>query len=164
MKQHLTLIVISTLVISMVISLQTFDSASANFVPVNAILINSPLAPKIYQNDSVPLSVTVNVLAGNPDIVYLRYSLDGKPSVTLDGLVREDNVGFCPNVGGSAFHVEASLGILSEGKHTLVVYAHATDGKEMSSSVEFTVDYDYLPPRSTFSGYTNHTATPAPTG
>jgi hypothetical protein len=109
MNRHLTPIVILTLSLSVVFSLQAVDLVSANFVPVNAILINSPLSIKVYQNNSAPLSITVNVLAGEPDIVYLRYSLDGKPSVTLNGLIKEENVGFCPNVDGSAFHAKASL-------------------------------------------------------
>ncbi len=34
---------------------------------------------------------------------------------------------------------------LIEGSHTLIVYSHAVDGKEMSKSREFTVDTNYEP-------------------
>jgi hypothetical protein len=39
---------------------------------------------------------------------------------------------------------------LSEGNHTLIVYSHAADGKEMSRSREFMVDYDYIPLQNPF--------------
>lgn len=56
---------------------------------------------------------------------------------------------------------------LSEGNHTLIVYSHAADGKEMSRSREFTVDYDYIPPQNPFGlpdNLPNGTATLPPAG
>ena len=154
------------LIISIVTSLHVY-LVSANYFPPPSIEISSPISsPKIYQEKSVPLRVSVNVLTGEPDITYISYSLDGKANVTLSSLTREDGVSYWTNtkgtfIQGTAFRLVSSLDDLAEGTHTLIVYTHAADGKEMSQSVEFTVDYDYLP-QSSSSGYMNHTASPTP--
>ena len=47
-----------------------------------------------------------------------------------------------------------------KSKHTLNVYSQDAEGKEMSHSKEFTVDYGYVPPQTLVTGYLNHTAIP----
>jgi hypothetical protein len=126
---------------------------SANYFPLPSIEISSPLSsPKIYKAATVPLQVTVNVLTTEPDITSIRYSVDGKANVTLNNLTREDGVSYWTTTKGifakgNAFHAESSLDNLAEGKHTLNVYSQDAEGKEMSHSKEFTVDYDYVPPQ-----------------
>jgi hypothetical protein len=139
---------------------------SANYFPPPSIEISSPISsPKIYQDTSVPLQVTVNVLTTEPDITSIRYSMDGKGNITLTNLTREDGVSYWTTTKGvfakgNAFHAESSLDNLAEGKHTLNVYSQDAQGKEMSHSKEFTVDYDYVPPQPPVTGYLNHTAIP----
>ena len=148
-RRKLALIAILTLTISMVTSLQVIDLVSANYYPPPSIEISSPIpTPRIYKESSVPIHVNVNVLTGEPDIIFIRYSLDGKANVTLTNLTRTYAVSYWTTtkgvfIQGTAFRAESSLDNLAEGKHTLNVYSHDTGGKEMSNSVEFTVDYDY---------------------
>ena len=168
-RKNLALIAILTLTISMVASLQGVNLVNANYFTPPSIEISSPIpSPKIYKDASVPLHVNVNVLTSEPDITYIRYSLDGKANVTLTNLTRTDRVAYWTTtkgvfIIGNAFRAESSLDDLAEGKHTLNVYSHDADGKEMSKSREFTVDYDYVPPQAHFTGFMNHTATPTPT-
>ncbi|MGD6805418.1 MAG: hypothetical protein ACQCN4_00445 [Candidatus Bathyarchaeia archaeon] len=141
--------------------------AQSQYLPPPSIEISSPISsPKIYQDTSIPLYVTVNIPTGEPDITYVSYNLDGTINVTLTNLTRVDDVAYWTSTKGvfgygTAFRVEASLTNLAEGNHVLNVYSHSADGKEMSKAVNFTVDYNYLPPQPT-GGYGNNTATPAP--
>ena len=168
-KRKMTSVIVLALVISVATSLQVVDLVSANYFPPPSIEVPSPISsPKIYQDASVPLQVTVNVLTTEPDITYIRYSLDGKGNITLTSLTKKEGVSYWTTtkgvfIQGTAFRAEASLDNLAEGKHTLTVYSHDAAGKEMSESREFTVDYDYVPPQSPFAGYTNQTAMPTPT-
>ena len=151
-KRKLTLITISTLTVSMVISLLVVG-LSANYYPPPSIEIYSPIpAPDVHSTASVPLQVRVNILIEEADITFIRYSLDGAANVTLTNLTREDGLYYWTNtVGifahGNSFRTEAVLDDLAEGIHMLILYSHATDGKEMSKTREFIVDYDYVSPQ-----------------
>ena len=152
-RRKLALIAILTLTISMVTSLQVVDLVSANYYPPPSIEIYSPIpAPDVHPAASIPLQVRVNVLTDEAGITFIRYSLDGGANVTLTNLTREDGLYYWTTTKGvfahgNAFSTEASLDNLAEGNHTITVYSHAADGKEMSRTREFTVDYDYVPPQ-----------------
>lgn len=168
-RRKIVLIAILMIMFLMTSLMQIIDLADANYYPPPSIEIPSPVsAPRIYKETSIPLQVTVNIFADEPDIVAISYSLDGEANITLTDLTRTDGVSYWTTekgvfIQGTAFRAESFLENLVEGKHTVTVYSHDTEGKEMSESREFTVDYDYLPPQSTSSASTNHTATPAPT-
>jgi len=155
-RSNLALIAILTLTIFAVASLQTADLASANYLPPPSIEIGEPNSFRIYNDSSVRLYIRVNALPAESNrILYIKYCLDGAANVTLTNLTRTDGEGYwtsTPGViaSGNAFSVETSLDDLSEGNHTLIVYSHAADGKEMSKSRDFTVDYDYIPPQNPF--------------
>lgn len=131
---------------------QVLDVAEANYFPPPSTEIFSPFPPPVvYSNASIMLSVRINVLPNEPDITFVRYSLDGKGNVTLSNLAKEDNVWYWTTTEGvfaqgKAFSVEASLGELANGNHMLIVYAHYADGREMSRYRDFTVDTSYKPP------------------
>jgi hypothetical protein len=171
-RKNLVLIAILTLTLSMVTSLLVVDLASANYLPPPSIEIFSPIsAPKVYNVSSVLLHVRVNALPSESSrIISISYCLDGKANVTLTDLTRTDE-GYWGStrgdiVAGHGFSVKTTMDNLSEGQHTLIVYSHAADGKEMSRSVEFTVDYDYVPPENPFglpNNFFNGTATLPPT-
>jgi hypothetical protein len=152
-KRKLASVIVLAIVMSVATSLQVVDLVRANYYPPPSIEIFSPIpAPDVHSTVSVPLNVRVNVLAGESDIIFIRYSLDGKANVTLNSLTREDNVWYWTTtkgvtIQGTAFRVESTLDNVVEGQHTLTVYSHAADGKEMSRTREFTVDYDYVPPQ-----------------
>jgi hypothetical protein len=154
MKQRkLALIAVLTLLVSIASSLQAVGLVSANYYPPPSIEIFSPIpAPDVHSTASVPLQVRVNVLTDEADVTFIRYSLDGGANVTLTNLTKETGLYYWTTTEGvfahgNAFRTEASLDNVAEGSHTLIVYSHAADGKEMSRTREFTVDYDYVPPQ-----------------
>jgi len=140
------------LLASIIARAQTLNVAEANYFPPPSIEVFSPFpAPVVYSNASVMLNVRVNVLPSEPDITFIRYSLDGKSNITLTNLTKEDNVWYWTTTKGvvtqgKAFSLEASLGNLADGTHALTVYAHYANGKEMSRSIEFTADTHYKYP------------------
>lgn len=142
---------IMVLLSSTVAGILLVNLAKANYFPPPSIEIFSPIpAPVVYSNASVPLDVRVNILPSEPDITFIRYSLDGKVNVTLTNLAKEENVGYWTSTkgviaSGTAFSAKVSMDNLADGKHTLIVYAHYANGKEMSRSKEFTVDTHYKP-------------------
>ena len=171
-RKKITLIVVLSLMISIGLILQSVDLVNANYYPPPSIEISSPIgAPRIYRENSVPLHVNVNVLANEPDITSIKYSLDGKANVTLTDLARTDDAAYWTTtegvfIKGTVFRAETSLDNLADGKHTITVYSHDVNGKEMSESREFTVDYDYVPPQNPFGlpdNIPNGTATLPPT-
>jgi hypothetical protein len=144
-RKALALTLILALSISIMAGTQTLEVAKANFLPAPAIIIYSP-APIISTNTSIPLSVGVNILKNSPEIVRILYNVDGNSNVTLTNLTRTDNVWFDPDKVGSEFRATSILDNLAEGNHILKVYSQDAAGKEMSSSVEFTVDTHYKYP------------------
>jgi hypothetical protein len=171
-RKKLPSVAILTLTLSMVTSLLVVDLASANYLPPPSIEIFSPIsAPKVYNESSVLLHVRVNALPRESSrIISISYCLDGKTNVTLTDLTRTDE-GYWGStrgdiVAGTAFSVKTIMDNISEGQHSLIVYSHAADGTEMSRSVEFTVDYDYVPPNNPFGlpdNLSNGTVTLPPT-
>jgi len=121
--------------------MQAVTLVRANFLPAPAMSIIYPM-PVTYQNASVPLFFGANVLTGDPEIVYLRYNIDGNANVTLTNLGKTGTQNFASNKTGVTYHVGEMLMLnnLGEGKHTLRIYSHDANGNEMSGSVEFTVD------------------------
>jgi hypothetical protein len=150
-RTALTLTLILALSVSIMTGIQTLEIANAQYTPPPCIEIFSPIPPPdVNSNAFVMFNVRVNVLPSESDITFIRYSLDGKVNVTLANLTKEDNVWYWTTTEGvfaqgKAFSTEASLGNLADGIHTLSVYAHYADGKEMSKSIEFTVDTNYKP-------------------
>ena len=147
-----TAIIVFAFIVSFVAGIQTLEVAKANYFPPPSIEIFSPIpAPGVHSNASVQLNVRVNILPSEPDITFIRYSLDSKANITLTNLTREDNVWYWTTTKGvfaqgKAFSAESILGNLADGNHTLTVYAHYADGKEMSRSRDFTVDTHYKYP------------------
>ena len=150
-RTAVALVLILALFSSAVPGILLVNLAKANYFPPPSIEIFSPFSsPCVYPNASVPLNVRVNILPSEPDITYIRYSLDGKANVTLTSLAKEENVGYWTSTkgviaSGTAFSAKASMDNLADGNHTLIVYAHYANGKEMSRSREFTVDIHYKP-------------------
>lgn len=151
-RTKLAVIVIFALVISVPALLQV-NLVRAHYYPPPSIEIFSPIpAPDVHSTASVPLQVRVNVLTDDAAITFIRYSLDGGANVTLTDLTREDGLYYWTTTKGvfahgNAFSTQASLDNVDEGNHTLIVYSHAADGKEMSRTREFKVDYNYVPPQ-----------------
>jgi hypothetical protein len=150
-RKALALTLILAILSSTAVGTLLVNMAKANYLPPPSLEIFSPIPPPcVYPNASVLLNVRVNILPNEPDITYIRYSLDGKGNVTLTNLTKEENVGYWTTTKGviapgTAFHAKASMANLADGKHTLTVYAHYANGKEMSRSKEFTVDTHYKP-------------------
>jgi len=139
------LALVLVLLVLIMAGMQILDVARANFLPAPAIIIYSP-GPTIYTNTSLSLSVVVNILDNSPEIVCVLYCVDGSSNVTLTNLAKTNDVWFEPYKAGSTFSVASVLDNLAEGNHTLEVFSRDADGKEMSSSVKFTVDTHYRYP------------------
>ena len=155
-NRKLTLTILA-LLFSVVTPLGLVDLVNANYYPPPSIEIFSPIsAPKVYNESSVQLYVRVNALPSeSSSITYICYCLDGKANITLTDLSREDSLYYWTSTKGviatgNGFSINTTMDNLAEGKHTLTVYPHAADGKEMSRTTEFTVDYDYVPPQNPF--------------
>ncbi|MCW4025488.1 MAG: hypothetical protein NWF01_10725 [Candidatus Bathyarchaeota archaeon] len=164
-NRRLGLTIIILLAISLIASSQL---VKANYFPPPSIEIPSPLSAKVYANSSVPLQVIVNIETDKPDVTSISYSIDGTANVTFTNLTRIDNRLYWTSPDsvlehGTAFVADASLDDLAEGTHKLIVYSHATDGEEMTLTVTFTVDYDYVSPQNTFNWFSNTLPTPTNT-
>ena len=89
-----------------------------------------------YQNSTVELSIYVGIPQNYPEIAFASYSLDGAINRTLIGFE------------GSTYNyrAEGSLVNLTEGLHTVTVYAANVYGLEISEERTFKVDstYNYL--------------------
>jgi hypothetical protein len=157
-RPALALTLILALSVSTIVGMQALEVAKANFLPAPAIIIYSP-APIFYTNASIPLNVVVNILDNSPEIVRILYCVDEKSNVTLTNLTKTDHVWFDPNNVGSEFHATSILGNLAEGNHTLKVFSQDADGKEMSSSVKFTVNTQYRHPEALILSPQNKTYT-----
>lgn len=147
-KAAVAVTLISALLITATAGMLLVNLAKANFLPAPAIQINSPRPSflRIYQNTSIPLEVEVRVLADSPEITGIYYRIDGNPTATITNLTKSDPQWFAPDKKGFTYYTTSLLENLSEGNHTLRVYSQDVAGKEMSSSVEFTVDTHYKYP------------------
>jgi hypothetical protein len=139
------------LLCSAVVGTQFINLVKAIYLPPPSLEIFSPISPPVVNpNATILLNVRVNVLPNEPDITYIRYSLDGKANVTITNLVKEENVGYWTSTegviaSGTAFTAKVYMDNLADGTHTLIVYAHYANGKEMFRPREFTVDTQYKP-------------------
>jgi hypothetical protein len=146
--QRLGLMFVLILAVSIVASLQLVN---ANYLPPPSLEIALPIsAPAIYAESSVPLQVIVNVEPDAPDITSISYSIDGKAHVTISNIDREENMWYWTSTEGvlaqgTAFRANTSMTNLAEGTHTVTVYSRDAEGNEMTKSVDFTVDYSYVP-------------------
>ncbi len=144
-KKALALVMLMVIFVSLVDGMRVVEVAKANFLAAPAIIIYSP-ASIIYTNTSISLRVAVHILNNSPEIVRILYRVDENSNVTLTNWTRTDNFDFSPGKMGSVFRVTSIVENLAEGNHTLKVYSQDAAGKEMSSSVEFTINTQYRYP------------------
>jgi hypothetical protein len=151
MKITLVAILFVVLIASPTALFQTLAVAQANYATPPSIEISSPVPlPDAHSSMPIPLNIRINILTNEPDITSISYSLDGNEKVIFTNLKKEDNQWYWTDiedvfVQGKAFSVQASLGNLSEGKHSLMVYAYYADDREMSRSREFAVNTSSMP-------------------
>ena len=139
-KTALALAIILAMLASIMVGVQTLEVAEANFFVGPYITIQSPVSWKVYTNTSVPLDVEASVSYDSREIVRFLYCLDRSSNVTLANLTKT-GIG-----GGHEYHAVTVLENLAEGNHTLKVYSQDAAGKEMSSSVKFTINTQYKYP------------------
>ncbi|MGB9914641.1 MAG: hypothetical protein ACPLIG_05085 [Candidatus Bathyarchaeales archaeon] len=136
------LVSILLLVVSASIGLVAFYMVEANFVPgIPFIRIASP-ANKTYNTNLIPLNFTISIFfdfGRGPRIV--EYSLDGKENVTVSTEYQGLDENYFSTVTGFA-----PLPELSEGSHTITVYAtyrfpdYGEYATSDSKTVTFTID------------------------
>lgn len=130
-------------------AMQTVTLVRANFLPAPSIEIISPLTYgwKIYQSSFMMAQIDVRVLKDSPEITSINYSLDEQTSVSLRNFTKSNLGYFGPAGTGFAISAKFILENLSEGNHTLKAYSLDAEGKNMSTSVKFTVEPGYESPR-----------------
>jgi hypothetical protein len=103
----------------------------ANPLAYYDIYISSPhpSSERIYSNTTIPLSLSVLVPKGYSEISSIYYSLDGNDNYTLIISKSSDR-----------YSASDSLVNLSEGNHTLKVYANNVYGMAISTEETFTVN------------------------
>ena len=143
----LALTVILTLVISLLLSMHVVDLAGANFVdkiPIPSMkIVSPPYPPNRYENSSLLLEIHVYMLNDSPRLRSISYSLDGQPSVYLYNFTTLRPSSWGKDRQGYTVGAKVDLENLSEGNHTVKAYAIDVNGKEMSTSQNFTVNSHY---------------------
>ncbi len=102
-------------------------------------IIYPPSTPNRYENSSVMLEVNVRLLEGSPKPNNFSYSLDGNQLTDLSNLTTS-KTSYWPPYVFTLYIAKVSLENLSEGNHTIAVYA---DG--MVDSRTFRVNSFYHP-------------------
>jgi hypothetical protein len=154
----------TTIILAFVVAmLSAMSMVGANFLPVNnSINILSPVNPlnlnshQNYQNSEVNLTISVvYVKEGStepPKVYSISYSLDGQPLAYLRN-ISVSNYNYTQyNQNITAYVATTTLENLSDGKHTVNAYAN-----NMSTSLTFTVDSNYVFPIMKILSPTNQT-------
>ncbi len=152
------------LVAAMLVGALPFEVASANPYPPAAskFLVTSPqpYTSFIYQNTSVSLTVELDLLVDDatgaaPQITQVTYSLDGKANVTSSAAIPKSGREYTEplDLFGRSFarYVAiivnlGTLGNLTDGRHTVYVYAFDSKGGFMSTGGIFEVLTTYKIP------------------
>jgi hypothetical protein len=152
------------LVAAMLVGALPFEVASANPYPPAAskFLVTSPqpYTSYIYQNDSVSLTVELDLLVDDatgatPQITHVTYSLDGKANVTSSAAIPKTGREYTEplDLFGRSFaryvaivNNLGTLGNLTDGRHTVYVYAFDSKGGVMSTGGLFEVLTTYKIP------------------
>jgi hypothetical protein len=106
---------------------------TANMYLGSSIRINSPLnyTEKVYQSSNINISISAYMMASNPEVSSISYSLDGNRNQTL-GLSKVSTGGYL-GIG--------TLNNLPDGYHRLDAYFHAAHFRiEKSTSTIFLVN------------------------
>jgi hypothetical protein len=123
------------------------DLACANFFdlfPVPSMkIVSAPYPQNEYENSTLPLEIHVYMLDDSPRLRSISYILDEEPTVYLYNHTSSGGKDF--GLGRTGYTVSAKVDIenLSEGNHTVRAFAIDINGKEMSTSQNFTVNSHY---------------------
>ncbi len=141
-KTALALTLVLALSISLVIfGVQFTKLAEANYIPLPSLWVTSPSYYEFSEFEGdVPLNFHLNVRNSSYALesTVVSYSVDGADNVSFTGLTQTERWGIGKQIyliiGG-----ETVLSGLSEGNHTVVVYAKTPDNVVLSEAVSFNV-------------------------
>jgi hypothetical protein len=111
-------------------------------VPYIGISLPPPQSIMKYVNSTVELEIYVNMFIDSPELKRISYSLDGGPVIHIENFKVSIVTDFGPEKRFSKvkfYEANTTLEDLSEGNHTIVVYAG-----DMSTSRSFTVNSHYV--------------------
>lgn len=159
-KALLTAITVLVLQGSLVSGLQIVGLANANPVAIPSLWISCPNQyNSTFTVDSVPLIVHLNVANWSNDLqsTQIKYSIDGTANVSFSGLKKFQ---VYEHPAGSSWVIEANTTLtnLSEGNHSITVYAKTATNDNLSESITFTVNTNDSP-----NPTTTPLSTPSPT-
>jgi hypothetical protein len=129
------------LIISIVSGLHFVDVVEANYIPVPSFSVTTPSQHEFSEFEGdVPLNFHLNVRNSSNalELTKISYSVDGAENVSLTNLEQ----GLRWHVDGQPYLIiygETVLSGLSEGNHTVVVYAKTPEDAVFSDSVSFGV-------------------------
>jgi hypothetical protein len=172
-------LVIASLIILLLSISIVMDAANANPFPPRKSYISitspQPYTNFIYQNPTVPLTISLNLLVDDtsgaiPQITHVTYSLDGQTNITISDIPQSGREYSVEDSFGGLHHeaqyvaitVDAgTLSGLSDGKHTLDAYSFDNAGGVLSVSVAFEVLTAYKIPEVILISPQNQTYTTA---
>jgi len=143
-KKVIALATLFALLLSMVAGIEIVKIAMADpfyNVPVPHIGISNPppQSIRIYMNSTVELEIYVNLFIDSPQLERISYSLDGGTMVDIEDFTVKSVTDFGPDkIDYKSYGANTTLIDLSEGTHTIVVYAG-----DLSTSRTFTVNSHY---------------------
>jgi hypothetical protein len=120
----------------------------ANPLLYKSLQIEQP-KPKTYNTNSIPVSVIIRIPDEIPapttpnvtTIAWMKYSLDGNENISITQI---EEVLAWDIVGSIGYMIIATttLSELTNGNHSLTVYAQKTSNEVSSDSVDFTIDIE----------------------
>lgn len=126
--------------------LASMSMVSANFIPTRPeIQINSPTQSyiKFYQTNSVFLSFEVRIPPDAPrhfpEVNNISYSLDGQSAIVVNEVEKSENVHWFSGIC-TMYSASVMLDDLAVGDHTVTVFCQDSIGRDLSKTVDFTVD------------------------
>jgi hypothetical protein len=135
--------------IIIVLALEILSSMSivtANFIPTRPeIQINYPAPSYIrsYQTNSVLLSFEVRIPPDAPshfpEVNNISYSLDGQSAIVVNEVEKSENVHWFSGIC-TMYSASVMLDNLAVDDHTVTVFCQDGIGRDLSKTVDFTVD------------------------
>ena len=137
------------LVVLLSFSYLAIFNVKANPLPYQPLTIDLP-KPKIYTTNAISLTAILKIpneypTPDNPNVTsvaWMKYSLDGNQNVSI---TQFEQTNAWDIVGSTGYMIRgtATLSELTNGNHSLVVYAQKTNSEVSSDTINFIIDLPF---------------------
>ena len=137
------------LVVLLSISCLAIFNVKANPLPYQPLTIDLP-KPKIYTANTIPLTAILKIpneypTPNNPNVTsvaWMKYSLDGNKNVSI---IQFEQTNAWDIVGSIGYKIRGTttLSELTNGNHSLTVYAQKTNNEVSSDTINFIIDLPF---------------------